>query len=367
MKTSIARGVGLGVTLLFLLTGVAGCAWFGEQASDASDAAEEIDREAAARLASQARGVFGPLPAAAPNAGDPAANEKVALGRMLYYDARLSKNHDVSCNSCHLLGAFGVDGQPTSPGHRGQRGDRNSPTVYNAALHLAQFWDGRAPDVEAQAKGPVLNPIEMASPSEAHVERVLSSIPGYVAAFEAAFPEASPALTYDNMARAIGAFERRLITPGRFDAFMRGDLDALDATEQRGLATFMSVGCTTCHMGPAVGGTTYRKLGFIFPYATEDPGREKVTGDPADRHVFKVPSLRNVAETGPWFHDGSIESLEEVVRLMGYHQIGLRLEEEQVDDIVAFLRALTGEVDAKYIAKPALPPSGPDTPAPDPS
>jgi cytochrome c peroxidase len=207
----------------------------------------------------------------------------------------------------------------------------------------------------------------MAAPSKEHVVAVLASIPGYVEAFEAAFPEDDPSLSYDNMARAIGAFERNLITPGRFDAFMAGDLDALTAQEQRGLQTFLSTGCTSCHSGATLGGQMYRKLGFVFPYETEDPGRENVTGDPADRHVFKVPSLRNVAETGPWFHDGSMTELSEVVRIMGYHQIGLKLDDGQIADIVAFLGALTGEVDADYVARPTLPESGPETPAPDPS
>jgi cytochrome c peroxidase len=286
---------------------------------------------------------------------------------MLYYDPRLSKNHDISCNSCHLLDAYGVDGQPTSPGHRGQRGDRNSPTVYNAAIHVAQFWDGREPDVEAQAKGPVLNPIEMAAPSADSVVALLASIPGYVEAFSAAFPDQAEALSYDNMARAIGVFERNLLTPGSFDAFMEGDLAALDPAALRGLETFLAVGCNSCHMGPAVGGSLYRKIGFIFPYETEDKGRENVTGEAIDRHVFKVPSLRNVARTGPYFHDGSISDLSEVVRLMGYHQLGLTLTGEQVSEIVSFLGALTGAIDTDYVAKPTLPASGPDTPAPDPS
>jgi cytochrome c peroxidase len=341
-------------------------------AADAGDAcADEVaaaaDRAEAKALAGQAATVFGKLPEVASKASNPMTPAKVDLGRMLYYDARLSKNHDVSCNSCHQLDAFGVDGEPTSPGHRGQRGDRNSPTVYNAALHLAQFWDGRAADVEEQAKGPVLNPIEMASPSEAFVEQVLASIPGYVEAFGSAFPDDDPSLSYENMARAIGAFERKLITPSRLDAFMAGDLDALSEQEQRGLAAFIGTGCTSCHSGATVGGQMYRKLGFVFPYETEDPGREKVTGAAADRHVFKVPSLRNVAKTGPYFHDGSIDSLEEAVRLMGYHQIGVKLDDTQVADIVAFLGALTGEIDTEYVARPELPKSGPDTPAPDPS
>ncbi len=376
-RRALALGLMIGACMLVL----GGCgageesAGSGDAAGAAADAADAdaatvaaaADRAEAKALAGQAATVFGKLPEEAINASNPITPAKVDLGRMLYYDARLSKNHDVACNSCHQLDAFGVDGQPTSPGHRGQRGDRNSPTVYNAALHIAQFWDGRAEDVEAQAKGPVLNPIEMASPSESHVEKVLASIPGYVQAFAAAFPDDDPSLSYDNMARAIGAFERKLITPGRLDAFMAGDLDALSEQEQRGLAAFIGTGCTSCHSGATVGGQMYRKIGFVFPYETEDPGREKVTGDPADRHVFKVPSLRNVAKTGPWFHDGSITSLEEAVRLMGYHQIGVKLDDAKVADIVAFLGALTGEVDAEYVARPELPASGPETPAPDPS
>jgi cytochrome c peroxidase len=192
-------------------------------------------------------------------------------------------------------------------------------------------------------------------------------MPGYVEAFTAAYPTQLRPVTYDNMANAIGAFERKLMTPGRFDAFMKGDLKALDETERRGLETFLAVGCNTCHTGPALGGQLYRKLGFIFPYETEDLGREKVTGLAADRHVFKVPSLRNVAETGPYFHDGSITELREAVRIMGYHQLGQTLTDAQISDIVAFLRALTGKIDQQYIARPALPASGPNTPRPDPS
>lgn len=329
--------------------------------------AEAAPPTGAAELAQRARTTLGVLPGFVRNEANARTDAKVDLGRMLYYDARLSKNQDVSCNSCHMLDAFGVDGEPTSPGHKGQRGDRNSPSVYNAALHIAQFWDGRAPDVEAQAGGPVLNPIEMAMPSEEAVLALLRSIPGYVDAFAAAYPREDEALTYRNMTLAIGAFERGLLTPGRFDAFLNGDLNALTEQERRGLDTFLSVGCNSCHNGPAVGGTLYRKLGFIFPYETEDVGRERVTGSESDRHVFKVPSLRNVAETGPYLHDGSIASLPEMVRIMGKHQIGIDLSDEQVSDIVAFLQALTGRVDTAYVAKPELPASGPDTPAPDPS
>lgn len=344
-----------------LLLGI-GCAG----GSGTEDVVETPD-PAAVALTERAAAFFGALPSSVPNPDNVGSPAKLDLGRMLYYDTRLSKNHDVACNSCHLLNAYGVDGEATSPGHRGQRGGRNSPTVYNAAIHMAQFWDGREPDVEAQAKGPVLNPIEMAAPSEEHVVGVLASIPGYVEAFSAAFPGDVNPLNYDNMARAIGAFERNLMTPGRFDAFMGGDWNALDATERRGLTTFLAVGCNSCHAGPALGGGLYRKLGFVIPYETQDLGRESVTGEAADRHVFKVPSLRNIAKTGPYFHDGSIATLEEVVKIMGYHQVGIRLEDAQIADIVAFLGSLTAEPDLDYVAKPELPESGPDTPAPDPS
>jgi cytochrome c peroxidase len=318
-------------------------------------------------LRAQASGLFGGLPDEVSSAANPVTEAKVDLGRMLYYDKRLSKNHDIACNSCHPLAAFGMDNEPTSPGHKGQRGGRNSPTVYNAALHVAQFWDGRAPDVEAQAKGPVLNPVEMAMPDEASVLAVLNSIPGYPPLFAEAFPDDAAPLSYDNMARAIGAFERRLTNPSRFDAFLEGQVDALSPTEIGGLETFFSVGCIQCHVGPAVGGGSYQKLGRNIPYPTEDPGRAGVTGDEADRGFFKVPSLRNIEQTEPYFHDGSIATLDEAVRLMGKHQLGVELSSEQRASILSFLASLTGQVDEAYIQMPMLPESGPDTPAPDPS
>jgi cytochrome c peroxidase len=321
----------------------------------------------AAALAKQAAAIFGPLPASAPNAANPSSQAKIDLGRMLYYDARLSKNHDISCNSCHQLDRYGVDGEPTSPGHKGQRGGRNSPTVYNAALHNSQFWDGREPDVEAQAKGPVTNPIEMALPDPATADQVLRSIPGYAPLFAAAFPDQPQPVSFDNMALAIGAFERELITPGPFDDFMKGKTDALGTDAQRGLSTFIETGCITCHMGPAVGGGMFQKVGLIETYETDDQGRFEVTGLEVDRFVFKVPSLRNIAETGPYFHDGSIGSLDQAVRLMARHQLGKQLDDQQLSDILAFLGSLTGEIDKALVAQPKLPASGPDTPKPDPS
>jgi len=309
--------------------------------------------------------LFGTLPEVM--ADDPATltDAKIDLGRSLYYDPRLSKNHDISCNSCHQLDKYGVDGEPTSPGHKGARGDRNSPTSYNAALHIAQFWDGRAPDVEAQAKGPVLNPVEMAMPTADVVVEVLTSIPGYPPLFEAAFGDAT--ITYDRMAEAIGAFERKLVTPGPFDAYLAGDSEALTDAEKAGLDLFVTTGCTTCHIGPGVGGSMYQKLGLVKPYETEDVGRSKATGKDADKYFFKVPSLRNIEKTGPYFHDGSIATLDEAVRLMGTHQLGKDLTDEQVQSIVTFLGALTGEIPTEYVAKPTLPESGPTTPKADPS
>jgi cytochrome c peroxidase len=320
-----------------------------------------------AALRERARGIFGELPDEATSEANPVTEAKVELGRMLYFDPRLSKNHDISCSSCHDLASFGVDGEPTSSGHAGQRGKRNAPTVYNAAFHLSQFWDGRAADVEEQAKGPVLNPVEMAMPDGDAVVAVLRSIPGYPPLFAAAFPGEEEPLSYDNMARAIGAFERRLVTPSPFDAFLEGQDAALDDAEVAGLAVFLDTGCISCHNGPAIGGGSYQKLGAVKPYPTEDTGRFEVTGQESDRFVFKVPSLRNVARTGPWFHDGSITSLEQAIRIMAEHQLGRTLTDAQVASIAAFLASLTGEVDVVYTAAPDLPESGPDTPAPDPS
>jgi cytochrome c peroxidase len=320
-----------------------------------------------AALRTLAGQVLGTLPTEAASESNPLTPEKIDLGRMLYLDKRFSKNHDLACASCHMLDKFGADGEPTSPGHKGQRGDRNSPSSFNAALHFAQFWDGRAADVEEQAKGPVLNPVEMAMPSEEDVVAVLKSIPGYAPLFAAAFPGDADPIHYDNMARAIGAFERRLLTPGPLDAFLAGDDAALSPAAQRGLAAFLEVGCTTCHFGASVGGQMYQKLGLVEAYPTQDVGRAKVTGNEADNFFFKVPSLRNVAETGPYFHDGSVATLDEAVTLMAKHQLGKTLDDATKRDLLAFLGALTGSVDAAYVAAPVLPESGPTTPAPDPS
>jgi len=309
---------------------------------------------------------FGPLPEVMASDANPITEEKVGLGRMLYYETRLSKSQKISCDSCHLLDQYGTDGQPTSDGHNGQRGDRNAPTVYNAAGHLAQFWDGRATDVEEQAKGPVMNPIEMAMPTKEQVVAVLKSMPEYVAAFQAAFPGEKDAVSFDNMARAVGAFERKLVTPSRWDKFLRGDQNALTSEEKAGFRAYVEAGCQTCHAGTYVGGNLYQKLGMAKTWSdTSDPGREKVTKNPMDRLVFKVPSLRNVEKTGPYFHNGKVETLAQAVSLMAEYQLGKTLSDAQVKSIIIWLGALTGNIPAEYIKAPVLPKGTAKTPKPD--
>jgi cytochrome c peroxidase len=309
---------------------------------------------------------FAQLPAVMTSDSNPITEEKVALGRMLYYEPRLSKSQQIACNTCHLLDKYGVDGQPTSDGHKGQTGDRNAPTVYNAAGHLAQFWDGRAVDVEEQAKGPVMNPIEMAMTSEENVMSVLKSMPEYLAAFKSAFPGEKDPITYDNMAKAIGAFERKLVTPSRWDKFLGGDQNALTSDEKAGFNVYAETGCQTCHAGAYIGGNLYQKLGMLKPWPdAADPGRQKVTKSEADRMIFKVPSLRNIDRTGPYYHNGKVTSLAQAVSSMAEYQLGKTLTDAQVQSIITWLGALTGDVPAEYIKPPALPKSTTRTPKPD--
>ena len=309
--------------------------------------------------------MFAPLPKEVPPPSGSLTQEQIDLGRMLYYEARLSVDQKISCNSCHALESYGVDGQPTSDGHKGQKGTRNSPTVYNAAGHVAQFWDGRAPTVEEQAKGPVMNPVEMAMPNEKVVVAVLKSMPAYVQAFKAAFPADKDPVTFDNMAKAIGAFERRLITPSRWDKFLQGDQAALTPAERAGFNSFINAGCQTCHSGALLGATMYQKLGVIKPYPDEaDLGRFQLTKSDGDKMVFKVPSLRNIEKTGPYFHDGKVGTLEDAVQRMDEYQVGKKLSADEVGSIVTWLKTLTGEVPADYIKPPKLPASTGKTPKP---
>ncbi|WP_396213334.1 cytochrome-c peroxidase [Gemmatimonas sp.] len=292
--------------------------------------------------------------------GPAASTAEVALGRRLFYETLLSNGHDVSCNSCHALNGYGADGRRVSFGSVGHVGGRNAPTVYNAAGHLAQFWDGRAATVEEQAKGPILNAVEMGMPNSAAVLDHLRASASYRAAFAAAFPGQSAPISYDNVGRAIGAFERGLVTPSRWDAYLAGDSTALTRLELEGAATFVRTGCAGCHSGAYVGGQMYRRLGVVRPWPTAlDSGRIAATHLAADRFVFKVPSLRNVEKTAPYFHDGSVASLDSAIRLMGRHQLGVELDAARVERIRRWLATLTGTLPAAYIAEPQLPPRAP--------
>jgi cytochrome c peroxidase len=319
-------------------------------------------------LLEKSKAIFKPLPAQFDSKENPITKEKVELGRQLYFEKRLSKNQDKSCNSCHLLSMYGVDGTPTSEGHKKQHGDRNSPTVLNAGGHFVQFWDGRAATLEDQAKGPVLNPVEMAMPDAATVEKVIKSIPGYAPMFKKAFPADKEPITYDNLAKAIGAFERTLVTPSRFDKYLTGDEKALTDAEKKGLELYLATGCTACHMGATLGGEMYQKLGLVKPVAgLKDEGRFGVTKKDSDKFFFKVPSLRNVEKTAPYFHDGSKATLEEAVAFMGEYQLGRQLKKDEVDSLTVFLKSLTGEVPRAFMVEPKMLAGSKETPKPDPT
>ena len=295
-----------------------------------------------AALRAQASTFFKPLPATMPGAENDSP-ALISLGEKLYFETALSINGEQSCNSCHQINnqGAGVDNNPTSPGAlKGRFGDRNSPTVLNAGFHLAQFWDGRAADLKEQAKGPILNPVEMAVPDEATAVKRLRDA-GYESAFSETFPGQKNALNYDNVAAAIAAFERTLITRDRFDEFLKGDDSALTGPEKQGLKTFISTGCIACHSGALLGGSMYQKMGSVHPYAnSEDKGREAVTGNASDRYVFKVPSLRDISRTAPYFHDGAVATLDEAVKQMAWLQLGRELSDADTASIVAFLKAL---------------------------
>jgi cytochrome c peroxidase len=293
-------------------------------------------------LLAEMRDIFEPLPEKMPGSEND-TEARIALGKKLYFETAISGNRTQSCNSCHRLDEKlgGVDNLPTSEGAEGKFGDRNAPTTLNAGFHIAQFWDGRAADLVEQAKGPVLNPIEMGMANEAAVLARLEEA-GYGDSFKAAFPGAEPALTYDHYAEAVAAFERTLITRDRFDDFLGGKLQALTAAETDGLKEFVEVGCIDCHSGSLLGGDSYEKMGQIHEYANKkDLGRFDVTKDEEDKYVFKVPSLRNIALTHPYFHDGKSATLADAVKQMAWLQLDEQLDQSQVASIVAFLGALT--------------------------
>lgn len=297
-------------------------------------------------------------------AENPTTPEKVALGKMLFHEPRLSQSGRISCSSCHNLSLYGVDARATSLGHNAQAGKRNAPTVFNASLHFAQFWDGRATDLESQAAGPILNPVEMAMESEPVAAERLQAIPAYRSAFEKVFPDRDPAVSYRHITQAIAAFERTLLTPAPFDAYLTGDKDRLSPVEKEGLRTYIRYGCTACHNGMGVGGNLYQKFGVVNPYPhAQDTGRFEVTQNPEDKYVFKVPSLRNVARTAPYFHDGKVWDLEEAITIMAKTQLGKDIPPEDAQKIVAFLNTLTGDIPKTALERPILPPPHADTAA----
>jgi len=319
-------------------------------------------------LITRARDNFEPIPLDVPALpGNPSSAGKVALGKMLYFDPRLSVTHSISCASCHSIGLGGADDSPTSAGFHGERGGRNAPTVFNAVFNFAQFWDGRAKDLEEQAGGPLVNPVEMASPKQ-HIAEQLNALPGYKPAFARAFPDDPNPVSLANAQRAIALFEATLTTPNApFDRFLRGDPNALDDKQKAGLTLFMDKGCSSCHSGVNIGGSMYAKFGLVAaPDAryrpAADKGRGTITGKADDDYSFKVPTLRNIALTAPYFHTGSEQDLSRAVDVMAQAQLGQTLTSDETSQIVAFLGALTG--DQPRIEIPQLPASGAQSPPP---
>ena len=317
---------------------------------DESKKEPQLSGEADRYLLQDAQDVFKPLPAFAASETNPLTDEKILLGKALYFDARLSKTGNNSCNSFHNLNTFGVDRLSTSPGDAGKNGDRNSPSTLNAAFHTIQFWDGRAKDVEQQAGMPILNPVEMGIPSRDFLVAKLKPINEYKDLFVKAFPDEKEPFNYTNIEKAIAAFERTLVTPSPFDDYLTGKTEALTYEQKTGLREFIKIGCTQCHSGVTLGGSSLQKFavyGNHWDYTkaiNHDLGRMKETKAKEDEFVFKTCGLRNVAETYPYLHDGSISDLKEVVRIMGKAQLNKDLSEQQVQSITAFLGALTGKV-----------------------
>ena len=319
-------------------------------------------------LLKDAQTYFKPIPSIVPAVKDNAVTrEKIDLGKMLFFDPRLSASHLISCNTCHNLAMGGDDNLETSIGHGWAKGPRNAPTALNAVFNKAQFWDGRAADLKAQAKGPIQAGVEMNNTPKV-VEETLLSIPTYVAKFKTAFPNEAQPVTFDNLARAIEAFEATLITPAsRFDQFLEGNVAALTAVEKDGLRLFMDKGCVACHQGVNLGGEEYYPFGVVEkPGATvlpaKDRGRFEVTKTADADYVFRAGPLRNIALTAPYFHSGKVWDLKQAVAIMATSQLGAKLTDKEVDAITAFLITLTGE--QPRVELPILPLSTDKTPLP---
>jgi cytochrome c peroxidase len=332
---------------------------------------ETVDESASAGAAQAggAGGLFAVLPSVPPQLDENEITaEKVVLGKMLYFEPRLSRSWLISCNTCHNLGLAGVDLVETSIGHGWQKGPRNAPTVLNAVFNTSQFWDGRAEDLMEQAMGPVQAAVEMNSTPD-RVVATLSSMPEYVERFRAAFPGEPNPVSFENMARAIEAFEATLITPDSpFDRHIEGDASALTGEQLEGLELFTARGCAACHSGVNLGGSAFFKFGVVrTPDAAVlppgDKGRFAVTDSESDEYMFRTPTLRNVAVTPPYFHSGTVWDLGQAVSIMGSAQLGADLDAGDTEKLVAFLEALTGR--QPKVEYPTLPPHTKDTPLPD--
>jgi len=312
-------------------------------------------------LLKQTKQTFSPLPQVMTSEKNPVTPAKVKLGKMLFYETRISVDGTVSCARCHPIGLYAADGLKKSIGNNCKVNPRNAPTLLNAAGQISAHWIGNRADVEDQARQSVTGPPSFGMPSHEAVEKRLRELRGYLGLFREAFPGENNPVTVDNFAKAVGAFERTLVTPSPFDSFLKGDLAALKEQEKRGLRTFMEAGCIMCHSGTYAGGQMYEKFGISEPYwkytGSEpiDEGRYVVTKNEADKYVFKVPVLRNVAKTAPYFHDGSVDKLEEAVWIMGKVQLNRDLTKEQVAEIVTFLKSLTGIIPNEALEIPLLP------------
>ncbi|MGA2515533.1 MAG: cytochrome c peroxidase [Thermodesulfobacteriota bacterium] len=312
-------------------------------------------------LLKQANKIFGPLPQAMVSEKNPISRQKVKLGKMFFYETRISVDGTVSCSRCHPIGLYAADGLRKSIGNNCKVNPRNAPTIFNAAGQISEHWIGNRVDVEDQAKQAVIGPPSFGMPSYEAVEKRLKEIKGYGPLFKEAFPQDKDPVTVDNFAKAVGAFERTLVTPSRFDAFVKGELTALSDNQKRGLKTFVETDCMTCHSSAYVGGQMYQKFGVFEPYwqytrsKEIDEGRYVVTKNESDKYVFKVPILRNVEMTSPYFHDGSVDHLYDAVRIMGKIQLGKDLDKSRVEEIVTFLKSLTGEIPEDALKIPLLP------------
>jgi cytochrome c peroxidase len=312
-------------------------------------------------LLNQARQIFQPLPQVISSPANPVTPGKVKLGKILFYEQRISSDGTVSCARCHPVSLYAVDGLEKAVGNHCKVNARNAPTIFNAAGQISAHWIGNRRDVEDQAKQSVIGPASFGMASHEAVEKMLKGIKGYAALFQEAFPGDKDSVNMDNFAKAIGAFERTLVTRSPFDAFLRGSGEALTERQKRGPKTFMEVGCVTCHSGTFVGGQMYQKFGIFEPYwkytksEAVDEGRYEVTKQDSDKYVFKVPMLRNVEKTAPYFHDGSVSQLEEAIWMMGKVQLGRDLTKPQVEEIHGFLRSLTGKIPEDAMRVPLLP------------